>query len=118
MGEVLGIVIIPLLLVLLIMLATRKKKEPPASTTGDLKSSMPKGTPTPPKTTSTPKSETGGTSGNTVRGTSRTAASSANANQRSLDEIYAQKNKLWVCKHCETMNEQGIATCRACGSSR
>ena len=36
----------------------------------------------------------------------------------SLDAVYAEKNGLWVCKYCETLNQKGSLSCGACGENR
>lgn len=38
--------------------------------------------------------------------------------QPSLDESYARTHNLWVCPHCETLNESAVSTCQACGAHK
>lgn len=37
---------------------------------------------------------------------------------KSLDAVYAEKNGLWVCNYCETLNQNGSLQCAACGENR
>lgn len=38
--------------------------------------------------------------------------------QQSLDELYAEENRLWICCRCETLNEDSNDCCAACGAKR
>lgn len=42
---------------------------------------------------------------------SRTKKSAANDSRETLDQQYADKNRMWVCKYCETLNSypEGVA---------
>ena len=38
--------------------------------------------------------------------------------QKSLDQLYAESHGMWVCHHCETLNDGGTESCAACGARR
>ena len=35
--------------------------------------------------------------------------------QKTLDSIYAESNRLWICSRCETANPNVVGKCVACG---
>lgn len=38
--------------------------------------------------------------------------------QESLDSLYAQSHGMWVCRHCETLNNGYTAHCVACSAEK
>lgn len=38
--------------------------------------------------------------------------------QESLDSLYAKSNGMWVCRHCETLNDGMAPYCVACGADK
>ena len=52
----------------------------------------------------------------------RTAAPAAgkpdSAGDGSIDKHYAEHHGQWVCRYCETMNDDSLGLCQACGSPR
>ena len=38
--------------------------------------------------------------------------------QSSLDELYARENGLWICRYCETINQNSDERCAACGARK
>ena len=38
--------------------------------------------------------------------------------QESLDSLYASSHGMWVCKCCETLNDEGALRCSACGAKK
>ena len=37
-------------------------------------------------------------------------------NKKTADAIYANENNMWVCRYCETLNENSKEKCAACGN--
>ena len=37
---------------------------------------------------------------------------------KTLDEEYALSHDMWVCPHCETLNENRFGACKVCGAAR
>ena len=100
-----GIILVILLLVGFLMVrSTRKKKELPPDDDPRLKVNLGEG----------------GPSGGATETTANTANTSyaVKRNQRSLDAEYALSHGMWVCGHCETLNENGLYNCKVCGASK
>lgn len=38
--------------------------------------------------------------------------------QKTSDALYAEAHNMWVCKHCETLNNSGARNCIACGTKK
>lgn len=38
--------------------------------------------------------------------------------ERTMDEHFARSHGQWVCTYCETLNDETLSTCRACGQRR
>lgn len=38
--------------------------------------------------------------------------------ERTLDRKYAEEKGLWICRYCETLNENSSTSCAACGMQR
>ena len=36
----------------------------------------------------------------------------------SLDRLFAERNDMWVCGRCETLNRNQVSVCAACGAAR
>lgn len=62
---------------------------------------------------------TGETSGELVvklgRAASPTVTTVHVAKQQSIDELFAINSGMWVCRKCETLNEQNTDRCAVCG---
>lgn len=43
------------------------------------------------------------------------ASADLKAPQESIDSLYAKTNEMWVCRHCETLNDEATHYCLACG---
>lgn len=48
----------------------------------------------------------------------KTLSMSGHGQPQSLDALYAEKNGLWVCSHCETLNQKSALRCVACGEEQ
>ena len=59
----------------------------------------------------------GGSTGGATETTTNTSYTMGR-NQRSLDAEYALSHGMWVCGHCETLNENGLYNCKVCGASK
>lgn len=38
--------------------------------------------------------------------------------EKTMDEHFARAHGQWVCSYCETLNDETLNTCRACGQRR
>ena len=99
-----GIILVILLVIgFLWARSSRKKKELPPDDDPRLKVNLGEGTPTVPSPEPGPTVNMGQTMGR---------------NQRSLDAEYALSHGMWVCERCETLNENTLYNCKACGASK
>lgn len=64
-----------------------------------------------------PKENKSGLKGDLADGTafSHPVNHGVKASKQSLDALYAEAHGLWVCRHCETMNDNYAPNCVACG---
>lgn len=94
-----------IVLTVIVVFVTRpsntKKELPPDE--GELKVKLGEGGPTPAKSSHTSVAE---------------YHRSMDRNQRSLDMTYALSHGMWVCERCETLNDNGLGSCKVCGAGK
>lgn len=53
-----------------------------------------------------------------VNSTKTVVVPSREGGGKSIDTSYAEKHGQWICRYCETMNDDSLDTCQVCGSPR